>query len=121
MVESNIPRVEANLREVENVHGNFIALLIQCLFNFESPKKSRNRDECPLFCEPLAAADAPPPSKGHIPLFGREGTVIGTIFQISVRIEAVWFGEFSFVVVNSPNVTLDPGSLWDEPALNRRV
>jgi hypothetical protein len=96
-------------------------LFIQCLFDSESPEKPCNRDECPLFCESLATAYTSAPSKGHVALFTGEGTVIGTVFQISIWVEAVWLGELAFMVMDGPDVALDPGSLRDEPALDRHI
>jgi hypothetical protein len=47
--------------------------------------------------------------------------MVGTFLQISIRVETIWLGELSLMMVDSPNVTLDPGSSWDEPALNGRI
>lgn len=61
----------------------------------------------------MSAAHASPPAEGHVPPFPRERAVVRTAFDEALRVEAVRLGEFALVVVDRPDVALDPGAFGD--------
>lgn len=106
-----------HLRVVENIHWDLIAGLINCFPDVECPQQSSNTNECPLLSECLAGTDSSSPSKSHVPTFVWEWSVVCATFQIPIWVESIRIREVFLISMNSPDISLDPGILRNEPIL----
>ena len=70
-----------------------------------------------MFGERLAGADASAPAEGHVAFVVGEGAVERVRGEETSWFEFVGGGEGGGVVVDGPDVALDPGSAGDEVAL----
>lgn len=105
------------LRVVEYIYRYFFPTAIPRFPDIECPQETGDCHESALLSQPLATADTSTPSECHVAPFIRKRSRICVFFKIPRWIESIWIGEVSLVVMDGPDVALDPCSLRDEPAL----
>lgn len=108
---------ERDLRILEDVHWDFIAILVESFLNIESPQQACNSQKSSLLSQPLTTADSSTPPKSHVTLLVRERTMERMIFEKPLGTESIWFGEIVLVSVNGPHVSLDPSVFGNVPSL----
>lgn len=107
-----------HLREIEDVHIHFVPLLIESFLNVKAPEQACDRDEGPLFRQSLSTTDPPSPAKRHVPLLTGKGARVRTPFNPAIGVETVWVRKFSLMVMDGPNIPLDPSISRDQPTLD---
>jgi hypothetical protein len=112
-------RSEQILRVIKDVNGNLFALSIQSFADIETPENTRDGHESSLLSKSLSTTDSSTPAKCHISSLIRERSGIWIFFQIPGWVESVWIWEFSLIVMDCPYISLNPGSLRNEPALEQ--
>lgn len=86
-------------------------------FSILKAHSTGNADKGALLCQALAAAHSSTPAESHVTSLSREGSAIWATFDISLRVEPVRIWEFTFVMMDGPDISLHPGVLGYQPAL----
>ena len=104
-------------RIIEDINRDFLAVFIYGFLNFEGPKQSSYANEGALLCQCLANTDPSSPAECHIAPLSWKGTIVATVFEVSVWIESIRFREVSLVSVNGPQIALNPCVFGYQPTL----
>jgi hypothetical protein len=111
------------LRVIEDINWYLLPIWPKCFLDVEGPQKSSNRNECTLLSESLTTAHPSAPTKGHVSSLVWERAILRIFLKVPIRVETIRFWEFPVIVVDCPNISLDPCTFWNQVTLNmvRRI
>ena len=107
-----------NSRVIKDIDRDFLSIWPECFLDVEGPQEPSNRDERALLSQSLTTAHPPTPPESHIPSLIRERSIFGIVFEIPIRVETIRIGKLAFIVVDRPNIALNPRAFWNEISLN---
>ena len=108
---------KSNIRIIKDIHRNLLATSVSSLTYPKRPQQTSDANPNALLRKRLAGADAAPPAERHVASFIRKWSALGAVIQEAPRIECVGVWELAFVMVDCPDVALDPAGFGDEVAL----